>query len=124
MSGIVEIVANVGLVLFYLWLLFGPALLIGSSSFVAGRRKVLWVAGALTPLVLSVLGAIFAIVFFPQYPFHLHSNHFPAAFLGALLGAWGVYALFKRRFVPYVAPSSALSDGRAQDQRGPSQREH
>ena len=123
MSGVVEIVENVGLVLFFLWLLFGPAILIGSSSFVAGSRKVLWVTGALTPFVLSVLCAIFAIVFFPQYPFHLHSNHFPAAFFGALIGAWGVYMFYKRRFVPYVAPSSAFNNAQAQDQRGPSQRE-
>jgi hypothetical protein len=81
------------------WLLFGPAVLIVLSSRVERIRKVVWLAAAVTPLLLALLGVAIAIKVYPESPLHIHSNHFPAAFFFSIIGVWAVYIGFRWRHV-------------------------
>ena len=100
------------------WLLLGSTILIALSRRVRGATKVTWAIGAMAPIILAVLGIIVAIQAYPESPFHIHSNHFPTAFLFATTGVWGVYIAFRRRYVP-LPPAAQLRGMRARSARAP-----
>jgi len=103
-----SVVEDIILPLILAWLLFGPPIMIASSRHVTGRRKLLWLGASVAPFLLAVLGFYIAIRFFPQYPFHLHSGHFPIAYFGAVFGGWGVYVFFRRAHVPDMTPNPTM----------------
>jgi formate hydrogenlyase subunit 3/multisubunit Na+/H+ antiporter MnhD subunit len=100
LSGLVMLIAG--------WLLLGPTILIALSRRVRGAKKVTWAIGAMAPIILAVLGIILATHAYPESPFHIHSNHFPTAFLFSTMGVWGVYIAFRRRYVPNLPPNSTI----------------
>ena len=106
--GVMNIVEDVLIPLVVAWLLFGSAALIAFSRRVVGHRKLYWVLASLAPLVFAVTGAYLAIVLFPQFPFHLHSGHFPAAYFGAVFGTWGVYVFFRRAHASDMTPNPTI----------------
>jgi len=108
MLGVMDTLENIGLIMLLGWFLFGPALLIGFSNSVSGRRKWFWLTVGLAPFILSVCGAYLAIVMLPQFPFHLHSPHFPVAFFSALFGAWRVYVFFRRSCTQSMTPNPTI----------------
>jgi hypothetical protein len=81
------------------WFLFGPTILIALSRRIHGVMKVIWITGAILPILLAILGVIVAAQAYPESPVHLHSNHFPAALFFSIVGVWGVYIAFQRRHV-------------------------
>ena len=101
-----DLVSNAGAGLVVGWLLLGPAILIAFSKVLAGRRKFLWLACAITPLILSAMAGVL-MVRFGQSEFNIHAD-FPPLFFGALFGVWIVYGAYKRQCVNKMAPSSTL----------------
>ena len=99
-----SVLSSIGLVLVYLWLLFGPAILIAFSTRLAGRQKVLWVVGALAPIAIAVIGSTVIVKMVPADHLNPHSD-FPPVIFGTLLAVWIVYGIYRWRYVASMTPN-------------------